>query len=60
MTPMTRDTRIALLLRSDKTPSSLCFGRSLMNAERDAAGTKRELADFKQALPDSKANDAYW
>ena len=31
-----------------------------MNAERDAAGTKRELADFKQALPDSKANDAYW
>ena len=41
-------------------PSSLCFGRSLMNAERDAAGTKRELADFKQALPDSKANDAYW
>ena len=34
-------------------PSSLSFGRRLINAERDAADTKRELAELKQNLPDS-------
>ena len=34
--------------------SSLSFGRRLINAERDAADAKRELADLKQALPNSR------
>ena len=39
---------------SRQDPSSLSFGRRLMNAERDAAEAKRELANLKQDLPNSK------
>lgn len=38
---------------SRNDPSSLSFGRRLSIAERDAADTKRELAELKLNLPDS-------
>jgi len=36
-------------------PTSLSFGRRLVNAERDAADTKRELNELKNNLPDAAA-----
>jgi len=35
-------------------PSSLSFGARLTRAERDAADAKRELADLKRTLPNSR------